>query len=171
VGLFKRRSVSPVIQLMAAARLPTGGGEIPLRDIALEVVRRDSGRVAACLQVVEELLAQEGEASPVALKFLEALQNAASHGVRDLLTLDELLPLRGPWTVIGWQTVERFWQGVVIWCDENGVELESSKSLGDVQNPQLRSIMWPSCRSLADGRRVSLSHVLRYEKAVGTSNA
>lgn len=133
----------------------------------MDVVRRDRGRIAAALEVVEELLAEEDDASYVALKFLEALQNSASHGSPDLLTIDELLPLRGLRTVAVWETIDRFWQGVVIWCEENDIELEASEPLRGVQNPQLRSIMWPSCRSLPDGRRVSLSHVVRYEKAVG----
>jgi len=117
------------------------------------------------------LMTDEGEATYVALKFVEALQNAASHGTPDLLTVEELLSLRGPRTIGGWETVDRFWQAVVAWCDENGVELESSETLRAVNNPRLRSIMWPSSRSLADGRRVDLSHVLRYEKAVGVPMA
>jgi hypothetical protein len=168
VGLFKRRPVSATIRLMAAARLPTAGGEIPVGDIALDVVRRQSGRAAASLAVVEELLAEEGDAPQVALSFLEALQNSASHGSPDLLTVDELLPLRGPLTVTGWEKLDRFWHGVALWCDENGVELEPAGPLRGVQSPQLRSITWPSSRSLADGRRVRLSDVLRYEKGVGT---
>jgi hypothetical protein len=163
--------MSPVVRLMTAARLPAGGGEIPVSEIAMEVVRRESGRIKASLQVVEELLAEEGDAAQVALGFLEALQNSASHGSPDLLTIEELLPLRGPRAVAGWETVDRFWQGVVIWCDENGVELELRETLRDVQNPRLRSIMWPSCRSLPDGRRARLSDVLLYEKAVGTPMA
>jgi hypothetical protein len=152
---------------MAAAGLPTAGGEIPMRDIVMDVVRRESGRVAASLGVVEELLAEDGDASQVALDFLEALQNAASHGTPGLLSTEELLPLRGSRTVAGWETVDRFWHGVVTWCDDNGVELESTETLRAVQNPRLRSIMWPSCRSLVDGRRVGLSHAVRYEKMVG----
>lgn len=37
VALFKRRSASPALQLMAAARLLAGGGGIPMRDIATRV--------------------------------------------------------------------------------------------------------------------------------------
>ncbi|WP_091345466.1 hypothetical protein [Micromonospora rhizosphaerae] len=67
--------------------------------------------------------------------------------------------------------MDRFWSAVVAWCDESGVELESSESLRVVEHPGLRSIMWPSCRSLADGRRVGLSNVVLYEKAVGVAMA
>jgi hypothetical protein len=156
---------------MAAARLPTAGGEIPVRDIAMDVVRRSSGRVAATLAVVEDLLAEEGDAARVALDFLEDLQNAASHGTVELLTTEELLPLRGPRTVDGWEKVDQFWAAVVAWCDESGVELESSESLRAVEHPGLRSIMWPSCRSLVDGRRVRLSDVVHYENATGVTMA
>jgi hypothetical protein len=153
---------------MAAAGLPTAGGEIPVRDVVMEVVRRHSGRVAATLAVVEDLLVEDDDASRVALEFLEDLQNAASHGVEDLLTTEELLPLRGPRTVGGWESMDRFWTAVVAWCDENGVELELSASLRAVENPGLRLIMSPTCRSLSDGRRVGLSEVVRYEMATGT---
>jgi hypothetical protein len=156
---------------MAAAGLPTAGGEVPVRDVAMDVVRRRSGRVTATLAVVEELLAEGDGAARVALEFLEDLQNAASHGTEGLLTTEELLPLRGVRTVDGWETVDRFWAAVVAWCDESGVELESSESLRVVEHPGLRSIMWPSYRSLAGGRRVGLSDVLRYEKAVGVPMA
>jgi hypothetical protein len=118
------------------------------------------------------LLGDESDgASHIALKFLESLQNSASHGSSDFLTIDELLPLRGPRTRVGWETVDRFWQAVVVWCDENDVELESAETLVGVRNHQLRPIMWPAWRSLADGRRVGLSHVLKYEKAVGVPMA
>jgi hypothetical protein len=73
--------------------------------------------------------------------------------------------------VDGWELVDRFWAAVVAWCDESGVELESSASLRAVEHPGLRLIMWPSCRSLSDGRRVGLSDVVRYEKATGTPMA
>ena len=166
VGLFKRRSLTPIERLMAAARLPTAGGEIPVRDIVMDVVARRK-RAATVLAVVEDLLAEDGDARRDALSFLEDLQNAASHGITGLLTTQELLPLRGARTVDGWETVERFWAAVVAWCDQNGVELESSESLRAIQHPELQSILWPSCRSLADGRRVGLAEVLEYEKAVG----
>jgi hypothetical protein len=156
---------------MTAAGLPIGGGEIPLSDIAMDVVRRGRGRPATCLRIVEELMTEAGEAAHVALTFVEALQNAASHGSPDLLTTEELLPLRGPQTFVVWETVDRFWLAVVAWCDENGVELKSSEPLRAVSNDRLRSIMWPASRSLADGRRVDLSHVLQYEKAVGVPMA
>ena len=168
MGLFKRRPPTPVNRLMAAAGLPTAGGEIPVRDVAMEVVRRRSARVAATLAVVEDLLVEEGDASRVALEFLEDLQNAASHATEGLLTTEELLPLRGPRTVDGWELVDRFWAAVVAWCDQSGVELESSASLHAVEHPGLQLIMWPSCRSLSHGRRVGLSDVVRYEKATGT---
>jgi len=167
VGLFKRRPLPPVVRLMASAGLPTAGGQLPMGDIAMEVVRPRGGRVAAVLAVVEDLLAEEGDASTVGLSFLESLQNVASHGVEGMLTTQELLPLRGPRTVAGWDVVDRFWADVVAWCDESGVELEPSESLRTVENPRLRSILLPSCRSLADGRRVDLADVVLYEKAVG----
>ncbi|MGI5183261.1 hypothetical protein ACQEVZ_44090 [Dactylosporangium sp. CA-152071] len=63
--------------------------------------------------------------------------------------------------------MDRFWTAVVAWCDEQGVALESGASLRAVEHPRLRSIMWPSCRSLADGRQVSVADVLAYELAVG----
>ncbi|MFG2044963.1 hypothetical protein [Dactylosporangium sp. NPDC048998] len=171
MGLFKRQPPTPVKRLMAAAGLPTAGGEIPVHDVVMEVVRRSSQRIAATLVVVEDLLVEEGDMSRVALEFLEDLQNAASHGTDGLLTTEELLPLRGPRTVDGWESVDQFWATVVAWCDDNGVELESSASLRAVEHPGLRSIMWPSCRSLADGRRVGLSDVVLYEKATGASMA
>jgi hypothetical protein len=156
---------------MAAAGLPTAGGEIPVGDVVMEVVRRSSGRVAATLAVVEDLLVEEGNVSRGALEFLEDLQNAASHGTEGFLTTGELLPLRGPRTVDGWESVDLFWAAVVAWCDESGVELDSSASLRAVEHPGLRSVLWPSCRSLADGRRVGLSDVLLYEKATGATMA
>jgi hypothetical protein len=152
---------------MTAAKLPTGGGEISVGAIAMDVARRSSGRVEATLAVVEELMAEDGEAAWVALNFLEDLQNATSHGTEGLLTTEELLPLRGPRTVEGWETVNRFWAAVVTWCDTVGLALESSESLRGVQNASLREIMWPTNRSLPDGRRVGLPEVIRYEKIVG----
>ncbi|MFG3604658.1 hypothetical protein [Micromonospora chersina] len=171
MGLFKRRPSTPVGRLMAAAGLPVAGGEIPVRDVVMDVVRRRSRRVTATLAVIEELLVEEGEASRIALDFLEGLQNAASHGTEGLFTTRELLSLRGPRTVEGWETVDHFWAAVVAWCDESGVELESSESLRVIEHPELRSIMWPSCRSLADGRRIGLNEVVLYEKAVGAPMA
>jgi hypothetical protein len=171
LGFFKRRPLTPVKRLMGAAGLPTAGGEIPVRDVVMEVVRRSSSRVAPTLAVVEDLLIEEGDASRVALEFLEDLQNAASHGTQGLLSTEELLPLRGPRTVGAWESVDQFWAAVVAWCDESGVDLASSASLHAVEHPELRSIMWPSSRSLADGRRVGLSEVVRYEKATGAPMA
>jgi hypothetical protein len=146
---------------MAAARLPTAGGEIPVRDVVMQVIQRRRTRVAATLAVVEDLLMEESDSSRLALEFLEDLQNAASHRTEGLLTTEELLPLRGPRTVDAWESVDRFWIAVVAWCDESGVDLESSASLRAVEHPGLRSIMWPSYRSLSDGRRVGLSDVVR----------
>lgn len=171
MGIFKRRPPTPVKRLMAAAGLPTAGGEIPVQAIVMEVVRRSSTRVAATLTVVEHLLAENSDSSRVALEFLENLQNATSHRTEGLFTIEELLPLRGPRTVDGWEAVDRFWAAVVAWCDQSGVDLESSASLRAVEHPGLRSIMWPSSRSLPDGRRVRLSEVVRYEKATGTPMA
>jgi hypothetical protein len=156
---------------MAAAGLPLAGGEIPVQAIVMEVTRRSSGRVAMTLAVVEDLLAEDGNASRAALEFLEGLQNAASHRTGGLLATEELLPLRGHRTVDGWEAVDRFWAAAVTWCDESGVDLESTATLHAVENPGLRLIMWPSCRSLADGRRARLSDVVRYEKATGESMA
>ncbi|MDG6109885.1 hypothetical protein Daura_19270 [Dactylosporangium aurantiacum] len=168
MGLFKRRPATPVKRLMAAAGLPTAGGEIPVGDVVMEVARRGGGRAEAALAVVEELLGEGGDAARVATGFLEDLQNVASHGAQDLLTPAELRPLRGPRTVDGWDAVDRFWAGVVAWCVEQGVELEPGAPLRDISDPGLRSIMWLSCRSLPDGRRVSLADVVRYERATGT---
>jgi len=167
VGLFRRRPLTPVMRLMAAAALPTAGGEVLVRDVVMDVVRHDSRRAGAVLAVVEELLAEGGDASRVGLDFIEGLQNAMSHATKTLFTAEELLPLCGPRTMAGWETVERFWADVVAWCDTSGVDLESNESLRAVENPAPRSIMWPSCRSLPDGRRVGLSHAVRFEKAVG----
>lgn len=171
MGLFKRRPPAPVKRLMAAAGMPTAGGEIPVGDVVMEVARRSSGRAAATLAMVEDLLAEEGGASRVALGFLEGLQNVASHGTEGMVTVEELLPLRGPRTVDAWESVDRFWAAAAAWCDETGVELEPSAPLRAVKHPGLRSIMWPSCRSLADGRRVGLGDVVSYEKATGASMA
>lgn len=91
MGLFKRRPRTGVERLMAAAGLPTTGGEIPVRDLVMEVVRHSSGRVAATLAVAEDLLVEEDDLARVALAFLEDLQNAASHGVQGLLTIEDLL--------------------------------------------------------------------------------
>ncbi|MEV4417205.1 hypothetical protein [Catellatospora sp. NPDC049609] len=169
--LFKRRPLPPVMRLMAAAGLPTAGGEIRLPDLAMEAAHRDNDRVAACLSVVEDLLAEEGDGPHVALKFLEVLQNAASHGVPELVTTEELLPLRGPRTVDAWAQVERFWQATATWCDENGVDLRAGDAIRAVQNRRLRTIVWTSGRTLPDGRVVDLAHVLQYELAVGVPMA
>ncbi|MEV0128559.1 hypothetical protein AB0H83_08830 [Dactylosporangium sp. NPDC050688] len=167
MGLFKRRPSTPVKRLMTAAGLPTAGGEIPVGDIVMDVARRSSGRVAATLTVVEELLGEGGDAARAATGFLEDLQNAVSHGAEDLLTTAELLPLRGPRTVDAWDSLDRFWADVVAWGDENGVELESSASLRDISHPGLRASLWLSYRSLPDGRRVGLADVVRYEMTTG----
>jgi hypothetical protein len=45
---------------------------------------------------------------------------------------------------------------------------EISVELRGVDNRHLRAIMWPSTRSLADGRRVGLAEVVRFELATGT---
>lgn len=37
MGLFKRRPAAPVKRIMAAAGLPTAGGEIPVGDVVMEV--------------------------------------------------------------------------------------------------------------------------------------
>ncbi|WP_327001990.1 hypothetical protein OHA72_43750 [Dactylosporangium sp. NBC_01737] len=168
MGLFKRRALPPAERLMAAAGLPTGGGAVPMMDLVMEVAPRRNARITAVLAVVEDLLAQPGDAQIVALKFIENLQNAASHGTDGLLTVEELLPMCGPRTVEGWETANRFWAAVVAWCDANGQQLETSASLDVVQHQGLRSLLWPTTRRLPDGRRVDLSHVLLYEKATGT---
>ncbi|MEU8004412.1 hypothetical protein AB0B66_24920 [Catellatospora sp. NPDC049111] len=169
MGLFKRRPLPPVLRLMAAAGLPTAGGEIKMPAIAMEVARRDGNRAAACLRVVEDLLAEQGDGPHTALKFLEALQNTTSHGVPELLTAEELLPLRGPLTVAGWAQVERFWNAVIVWCEQNDVDLHKSAPFRTVENQRLRSIVWPSGRTLADGRVVTIAQVVLYEKAVGAT--
>ncbi len=137
--------------------------------IAMEVARRDNGRAAACLRVVEDLLAEQGDGPLTALKFLEALQNTTSHGVVGLFTTEDLLPLRGPRTVAGWMQVERFWQAVVTWCDQDSIDLHASAPIRTIENRRLQSIVWPSGRTLADGRMVDIAHVLQYELAVGAS--
>jgi hypothetical protein len=167
--LFKRRPADPVSRLMTAARLPTAGGPIPVRDVAIDVLGRNSRRVPDVLAIVEELLAEGDDAGQVALDLLEDLQNAASHGTDGLLTTSHLLPLCGPLTLASWEMIDQFWSGVVAWCDANGVELESAESLRVIEHPALRSIMLPMSRTLPDGRRVSLSEVVRYEKAVRLS--
>nr|BFE58034.1 hypothetical protein GCM10020063_025600 [Dactylosporangium thailandense] len=169
--LFKRRPLPPVQRLMAAAGLPTAGGAIPVPDVVMEVLRREGGRIAPALAAAEDLLGGDEVAQREALRFVEGLQNAASHGSADLLSTDELLPLRGPRTIAAWAAIERFWAAVVAWCDEQGHELDSSESLRVVQNPRLRGIVWPGCRSLPDGRLVLLAEVLRYELATGESMA
>ncbi|MFB9184764.1 hypothetical protein ACFFX1_42145 [Dactylosporangium sucinum] len=164
MGLFSRRPPTPVERLMKAAKLPTAGGELPLDEIAADVLRRPGKQAAAVLAVVEELCADEPK---VAMSFLEDLQNIASHGAGELLTAEELLPLRGPRTVEAWETVDRFWAKVVAWCDETGVTLESSDSLRRVEDPRLLAILRGTYRSLPDGRRVGLTDVLHFEKVVG----
>lgn len=150
---------------MAAAGLPTAGGKIPLADVVMDVLRRRSERVARTLAVVEDLLAEDGTASRIAVDCIENMQNVASHGAEDLYVVEDLLPLRGPRTVTAWQAVDQFWDAAVAWCDENGVELTSSESLRAIRHPSLRAIMWPACRSLPDGRQMGHSDVLRYELA------
>ncbi|WP_238013416.1 hypothetical protein KZZ52_23815 [Dactylosporangium sp. AC04546] len=164
MGLFSRRPLTPVERLMKAAKLPIAGGELPLDDIAPEVVRRPGKPAAAVLAVVEELLA---DAPQVAVSFLEDVQNIASHGADELLGVEDLLPLRGPRTVEAWETVDRFWAKVVAWCDENGVELEREDTLRAVSNPALLAQLRLTYRRLGDGRRVGLADVLRYEQATG----
>ncbi|MET7394043.1 hypothetical protein ABZS66_11160 [Dactylosporangium sp. NPDC005572] len=149
---------------MKAAKLPTAGGELPLDEIAADVVRRPGRQAAAVLAVVEELLA---DAPQVAVSFLEDVQNIASHGAGELLSVEDLLPLRGPRTVEAWETVDRFWAKVVAWCDETGVELEREDALRAVSHPVLLTQLRLTYRALADGRRVGLGDVVRYELAGG----
>jgi hypothetical protein len=165
--LFRRRPADPVSRLMTAARLPTAGGPIPVRDVAMDVLGRNSRRAPAVLGVVEDLLAEGDDISWVALDFLEDLQNVASHGMDGLLTVSQLEPLCGPRTLAAWAMIDRFWSDVVAWCDANAVELESAQSLQVFEHPSLRSIMLPMFRTLTDGRLVGLSDVVRYERAVG----
>jgi hypothetical protein len=165
--LFRRRPADPVSRLMTAARLPTAGGPIPVRDVAMDVLGRNSRRAPAVFAVVEELLSEGGDISWVALDFLEDLQNVASHGTDGLLTTSHVVPLCGPLTLAAWAMIDRFWSDVVVWCDANAVELESAQSLRVFEHPALRSIMLPLSRTLPDGRRVGLSEVVRYERAVG----
>ncbi|GHJ47381.1 hypothetical protein Cs7R123_47230 [Catellatospora sp. TT07R-123] len=155
---------------MAAVRLPTAGGEIQMWAIAMEAAR-DAKRAAACLGIVEDLLAEQGDGPHTALKFLEALQNTTSHGVLDLLTTEDLLALRGPRTTAGWEQVEHFWQAVVTWCDQNAVDLHASIPLRTVENRRLRSIVWPSSLTLPGERVVTIADVLQYELATGASMA
>ncbi|GAA3220471.1 hypothetical protein ACFO1B_17320 [Dactylosporangium siamense] len=167
MGLFKRRVLPPVERLMAAAGLPTAGGPIPMPDLAMEVTRRGNGRIGRVLAVVEELLAAGGDDEIVALRLIEEVQNVLSHGSEGFLTTADVLPLRGLRTVEGWETADRFWAAVVDWCDVNAVELKPAAALDVIQHPALRATIWPTCRRLADGRRVDLADVLQYEKATG----
>src|SRR4051812_21082802 len=103
MGLFERRPSSPVTRLMAAAGLPTAGGEMAVPAVVMEIAGRGRARAAATLDVAEDLLGEPGDATDVALDFIEDLQNVASHRVDGLLTAEELVPLRGPRTVAAWE--------------------------------------------------------------------
>jgi hypothetical protein len=138
-----------------------------VRAVVMEVAGRSQARARAVLAVVEDLLGEDGDAARVAADFLEDLQNVASHLIEGMITSEALLPLCGPRTVAVWLSVDRFWNDVVAWCDENGVDLKSSESLRAIQNSELRLHMWPSSRTLADGRRVGMAQAIRYEKATG----
>lgn len=167
MGLFKRRALPPVERLMAAAGLPTGGGPVPMLDIVMDLVQREQGRIAAVLAVAEDLLAGPADARHAAVDFIEALQNTLSHGSKGMLSAADVLPLRGPRTVASWEATDRYWATVVDWCDANAVELESGESLDVIDHQGLRTIMWPTCRRLPDGRRIDVSHVMQYQNATG----
>lgn len=167
MGLFTRRVLPPVERLMAAAGLPTGGGPVPMLDIVMDLVQRGPGRIAAVLDAAEDLLGGPADAQHAAVDFIEALQNTLSHGSDGMPTAAEVLPLRGPRTVASWEAVDRYWATVVDWCDATATELESAESLDVVNHRGLRTIIWPTCRRLPDGRRIDMSHVLLYQQATG----
>ncbi len=51
------------------------------------------------------------------------------------------------------------------------MDLQAGEPIRAIENRRLRTTVWPSGRTLADGRVVGLAHVLRYEKAVGVPMA
>ncbi|MBP0448780.1 hypothetical protein J5Y04_04380 [Kitasatospora sp. RG8] len=137
------------------------------RQVAFRVARRDHGATAEVLAVVEELLADETEYEFV-VTFLENLQNVVSHGLDTFRSPDEIRLLLGPRSAVCWDTVTGFWAAVADWRLRTGVSLEPVAPLLDVENEQLRTLLWTANRTLATGEKLGIADAVRYEKAVGS---
>ncbi|MDX3660640.1 hypothetical protein PV646_25330 [Streptomyces sp. ID05-26A] len=118
-------------------------------------------------KVAEKLAAEEANHGLV-VALVENLQNLSSHGLEQLRTADEVLAVLGPRCLVVWEAVEKFWSAVAEWCRGTGEPLKSGADLHAIENQQLRSIMWPSNRSLDDDTRIGLADAIRYEKAGGS---
>ncbi|MEV4927084.1 hypothetical protein [Streptomyces roseoverticillatus] len=137
------------------------------RQVAFRTARRDHGATAEVLTVVEELLKDEAEYEFV-VALLENLQNLVSHGLDTLRSPDEIRLLLGPRSAVCWDTLSGFWAAVADWRIRTGVPPESAAPLLDVQNEDLRMLLWTANRTLSTGEKLGIADAVRYEKAVGS---
>ncbi|MFF2847687.1 hypothetical protein ACFVT5_15405 [Streptomyces sp. NPDC058001] len=137
------------------------------RQVAFRAARRDHGATAEVLTVVEELLEDETEYEFV-VTVLENLQNLVSHGLDTFRSTDEIRPLLGPRSTICWDSLTGFWVAVTDWRVGTGMPLEPVAPLLDIQNEQLRTLLWTANRTLSTGEKLGIADAVRYEKAVGS---
>ncbi|MFF1792443.1 hypothetical protein ACFVX9_39015 [Kitasatospora sp. NPDC058243] len=137
------------------------------RQVAFRAARRDCGATAEVMLVVEELLNDEAEYEFV-VALLENLQNLVSHGLDTFRSPDEMRLLLGPRSAICWDTVAGFWTAVADWRVGIGAPLEPAATLLDVQNENLRMLLWTANRTLSTGEKLGIADAVRYEKAVGS---
>jgi hypothetical protein len=161
---------SPARRLLTAA----GGPRIPgpvedaelCRLAAVHAARRDSGRLGDTLVVAERLLGDPA-AYPVVLAFLEDLQHLVSHDDAAFAGERGVVAGLGERSAAAWAALHAYWRAVEAWCRRTGVPLDSAADLLSVRNDRMRTLLWTSNRTLPAGRRIGLSHALRYERAGG----
>lgn len=166
---WRRRTPPPSHRLLAAAGLDgktvSDATDFAVcRKVAYHAAKRETAAIEKALAAAEELLLDQGNYQLV-LAFLEDLQNLVSHGMDTFVTQGQVAGLLGPSCQVCWTTLADFWASVAAWCAETGIDVESNERLLNVENEQLRALLWTSNRTLPTGEKLGLAHVVRYEKA------
>ncbi|GLZ35079.1 hypothetical protein Lesp02_72660 [Lentzea sp. NBRC 105346] len=156
------RRKTPARRLAEAAGFKWAG-DGPDHDImAFQVCGRAANVLPAFAAVAEELAADEANYE-LLRGVLENVQNLASHGLPEFHTPDEIVAVLGPRCTEYWKAIATFWDAVAEWQTDR----ESSEGIRGLQNEELRLMLWPTKRSLADGTCVGLADAVRFEKAGG----
>jgi len=166
---WPRRTSPRSRRLLAAAGLDrrslTDATDLAVcREVAFHAAKREATAIEATLATAEELLSDEAN-YPFVLAFLEDLQNLVSHGLKTLVTPEQVTALLGPNSLACWTTLTQYWMAVAAWCGKAEVALESNERLLNVENEQLRTLLWTNNRTLPTGEKLGLAHVVGYEKA------
>jgi hypothetical protein len=166
---WRRRAPSRSSRLLAAAGLDrksmSDATELTVcREAAYQAAKRETAVLGKTLAAVEELLIDKADYE-FALAFLEDLQNVVSHGLATFVTSSQTAALLGPKSLVCWTSLAEFWTSVADWCDDAGLPPDSNERLLNIENEQLRTLLWTCNRTLPTGQKLGLAHVVRYEKA------